>query len=209
MLRKSLTIIALIALTSQGLFAGSDTSSSEIREEPVKNSDQPAKVAIVNFKLCVEKSKMGKKEQETFEAMKKQMETILGDKEKELTALANKLADSDYLDSLSPEKETDMKRQFRAQSQELQQTQNQYLQTLQQANVKIIQKLAEVVAKAAAIVAEEKAIDLVLNEDVSFFHGNKLDISDAVTSIMDDFFDKEISAAKETKPETLGANTAD
>jgi outer membrane protein len=210
MLKK--LFLGLIPLMFAALvLQASDSSSSEEpavaleQDKTAKVTSAPVKVAIVNFKSCVEKSKMGKKEQETFEAMKKQMENILGEKEKELTAMANKLADSDYLDSLSPEKETEMKRQFRAQSQELQQIQNQYLQTLQQANVKIIQKIAEVVAKASSVVAKEMQIDLVLNEDISFFHGDRLDISDSVTVVMDKFYEQELAAAKEATPEALSA----
>ena len=49
------------------------------------------KVALVNFKTCVEKSKLGKEEQANFDRMKKQMEDVLTEKEKFLKEIAKKL----------------------------------------------------------------------------------------------------------------------
>lgn len=149
------------------------------------------KVGIVNAKSVVSKSKFGKHEQETFDAMKKQMETILKEKEKKLTELANKLGDEDYLDSISPEAETELKREFRSLSQEFAQVQNQYYQTLQQANMKIMQKLSEIITRASEKVAKERKLDLVLNEDVTFYSNTPLDISDGIIKEMDIIWDTE------------------
>ncbi len=152
---------------------------------------QSLKIGIVNFKRCVEQSKVGKLEQSNFEALKKQMESVLADKEKGLNEMATKFNDPDYLDSLSPEAETDLKRKFRAQNQELAQLQNQYMQSLQQTNIKVIQKLNELVSKAANTLAAKEKLDLVLNEETSFFYAPALDLSTKVIALMDEDFDKQ------------------
>lgn len=156
-------------------------------------------VAVVNFKTCVENSKLGKEEQGNFEKMKKQMETILEEKEKVLNDLAEKSNDPMYLDSLSADAETDLKRKLRALSQEMAQLQNQYLQALNQANYKIVQKLTEIVSDAAKNVAREKKLDLVLNEEGTFYYADSLDISKDVIVQMNRSYDKQ----------SLGANADD
>ncbi len=149
------------------------------------------KIRIVNFKTCVEKSKVGVQEQSSFEALKKQMESVLSEKEKTLNDMALKFEDADYLDSLSPETETELKRKFRGLSQEFSQLQNQYMQALQQTNFKVIQKLTDKVSEAAKIAAKQNNIDLILNDDTAFHNNPSLDISSEVIAIMDKNFEKE------------------
>ncbi len=81
---------------------------------PNELAAEGAKVGVVNFKTCVEQSEMGKKEQANFESLKKQMEGVLEEKEKALNEIANKFNDPDYLDSLSPEAEAELKHKFRS-----------------------------------------------------------------------------------------------
>jgi outer membrane protein len=142
-------------------------------------ADAP-KIGTVNFKLCVEESKLGKQEQASFETMKKQMENVVEEKEKVLNELALKLNDPDQLDLMSPEAETELKRKFRALSQELNQLQNQYYQTLQQTNIKIVQTLSDAVTKASDKVAKDMKLDLVVNDETCFFASPALDISPKV-----------------------------
>ena len=149
---------------------------------------QDVKVGIVNLKTCVEKSKSGKREQQNFETMKKQMESVLEEKEKTLNDLANKFNDADYLDSLSPEAEAELKHKFRVLSQEMQQHQNQYYQVLNQANFAVMQKMNEEISEASKIIAKEKHLDLVLNEEMAFFHIDSLNISEDVVKEMDKAF---------------------
>ena len=85
-----------------------------------------AQIGIVNFKTCVEKSKAGKKEIENFETLKSQMERTFQEKEGTLDSLSKKLNDPDYLDSLSPEKEAELKHEFRTLSQDLARQQSQF-----------------------------------------------------------------------------------
>lgn len=156
-------------------------------------AEAPPKVGIVNFKSCVENSKIGKQEQGNFEILKKQAELAMQQKEKEITDLATKLQDPDYVDSLSKEAEADLKHKYRTMSQEAMQHQQQLYQTLSQANFKIIQKLTEDVNKAAKIVAEKNGLDLVMNDEASFYFSKKLDVSPLIVNEMD--------AALEAKPE--------
>lgn len=174
------------------------TVNAQTVSTPASPSNKPLKIAVVNFKTCVEKSKMGKQEQANFESLKKQMESVLEEKEKALNDMGTKFNDPDYLDSLSAEAETEMKRKFRAQSQELSGYQNQYMQILQQTNLKVIQKLTDATTNAASRYAKENHIDLVLNED-SFFYSPDLDISQQIIKLLDVQFDKEEKEAAEKK----------
>lgn len=149
------------------------------------------KVATVNFKKCVEESKVGKQEEAAFETMKKQLETGLADREKALNELAEKLNDPDQLDLMSLETETELKRKFRAASQEFNQIQAQSYQMLQQANMQGIQRLSAALSSAAAQVAKEMGIDLILNDETSFFAAPTLDVSKQVVVQMDKQFEEE------------------
>lgn len=149
------------------------------------------KIGVVNFKECVEKSKMGKQEQANFENLKKQMESVLGEKDKTLNDMASKLNDPDYLDSLSPEAETELKRKFRALSQELGGQQQEYMQVLQQTNLKVIQGMNDLVAKAADGIAKSEGYDLILNEESVFSSSPELDITNKVVANLDANFDKD------------------
>lgn len=152
---------------------------------------QDTKVGLVSFKTCVEKSKTGKKEQENFDAMKKQMETVLEQKDKSLNEIATKFEDPDYMDSLSPDAEADLKHKFRVMSQELQQQQNQYYQLLNQANFKVIQKITDSIAEASKEVAKEKKLDVILNEEMAFYHADALNVSEDVVKMMDKLYKEE------------------
>jgi len=174
--------LALVMMTPQTIEAADAKANQSFR--------------IVNFKTCVEKSKLGKQEQASFEALKKQMETMLGEKEKTLNDMADKFNDPDYLDSLSPEAETELKRKFRALSQEASEQQSQYYQALQQANIKVLDKLADYITSASETVAKKNAYNAVLNDDGTYYYDKELDISDEIVKIMDELFDKE---AKEPK----------
>lgn len=168
-------------------------------------SAKELKVGIVNFKECVEGSKLGKQEQESFEALKKQMESVLEDKEKQLTDLANKLNDPDYLDSISAEAETELKRKARAIQNDMQQHQQQFMGALQQANIKVVQLLSESISKAAKKVAAAQNLDLVLNEDVAFYSNPTLSVSKDVIKEMDaDFANQEQTMEKEQLKKKLG-----
>ncbi|MEM1283447.1 MAG: OmpH family outer membrane protein, partial [Chlamydiota bacterium] len=110
---------------------------------------------------------------------------VLQDKEKHMSEIASKLDDPDYLDSLSPEAEAELKHKFRMLNQELSQQQQQLYQTLSQANFKVVQKLTDSVNEAAEKVAKDKNLDIVINEDACFFFSEALDITDSTVDVMD------------------------
>ena len=67
------------------------------------------KVGVVNFATCVAESKVGQEEQGNFDTIKQQLGSHLEKTEKELSDLASKLNDPDYMDGLSPEAERELK----------------------------------------------------------------------------------------------------
>lgn len=188
-LSLSLACASLLLLNAAKISA--EAKNSAAAPAATNTSGKQLKVNIVNFKTCVEQSKAGKHEQANFEALKKQAETVMEEKEKGLNEIATKFNDPDYLDSLSPEAEAELKHKFRTASQEINQLQNQYYQVLQQSNYKIVQKLTEMVSKAAANWAKDNKADLVLNEEGAFYYNPDLDVSKQVIAIMDEQFDKE------------------
>jgi len=155
-----------------------------------KTAAEQVMVGVINFKQCVENSKLGKQEQSSFEALKKQAEQMLQDKEKNLRELASKLDDPDYLDSLTPDAEAELKHRFRYMNQELAQQQQALYQTLSQANFKIVQKLTDAVNEAADKVADKMKLNLVVNEDACFFYAPSLDITDEIIKVLDSSMDK-------------------
>lgn len=154
-----------------------------------------AQYGFVNFKDVLEKSKLGQQEQAAFESLKEQMEKVLQEKDKELNEIASKFNDPDYIDTLSPEAENDLKHKFRTLSQELNEKQGQFYQALQQAQVKIMAKLAEYVSKASEKLAKDKKLDAVFNQDATFFWNKDLNVSADVIKEIDAIFEKEAKEA--------------
>lgn len=161
---------------------------------------KPLRLAVTSFKTCVEKSKFGQKEQANFDAMKKQMETILHEKEKALNDVAAKFNDIDYLDSLSHDAEAALKRDYRTITQEFNQQQNQFYQALSQANVAIIQRLTDAVTKASETVAKKNNIDVIFTDESCFYSIASIDISNLVIKVMDETFEQESKEGKHKAP---------
>ena len=157
-----------------------------------------AKIGVVDFKLCLESSKLGKQEQGRFEEIKKQMESAIEAKEKELNELAPKFKD-EYIDTLTPEAEAELKDNFKRLSQELSQQQNQYYQLLNQANYQIVQKMSDWISTASEKVAKDKGLDIVLNEEACFYNAPSYDVSADIVKELDNRFGTE--EKKVTKPQ--------
>lgn len=178
------------------------TLSNACYAQDSATQNQTLRVGVVNTKKCLEESKLGKQEQENFEKMKTQMESILQDKEKTLEDLESKLNDDDYMDSISEDAAGELKRKKRTIRNEGMQLQNQYMQTLQQANMKIIQKLTEVIGKASAQVAKDatgaNAVDIIFTDEACTYFVPRLDVTSRVVAKMNAMFDAEQkeSAAK-------------
>lgn len=171
-------------------------------------------VGVVNFTTCVSDSKLGKQEQASFELLKKQMASLLEDTEKQINELATKFNDPEFLDSLSPEAEEELKNKFRSLNEDLNRYQNQYYQVLNQSNMKIMQTLSNSINTASEKVAKDKKLSLIVNKDACFFTSSTLDVTTFVVSEMDKTYDqlakqqpsaaqKEIAQESETKTEEL------
>lgn len=158
-------------------------------------NSQTLRIGIVNTKRCLEESKLGKQEQANFEKMKQQMEAVLQEKERTLEDIESKLNDDDYMDSISDEAASELKRQKRVIRNEGMQLQSQYMQALQQANVKVIQKLTDVIGKASAQVTKDvsngQPIDVIFTDEACTFYSPRLDVSERVVAKMNAMYDAE------------------
>jgi len=176
------------AAISCGCFA-LDAKSSDLQVSALK-------LRVVDFKKAVESSKHGKEEQTHFEALKKQMESVLEEKDKALNEIAAKLEDPDYMDGLSHEAEKELRHKYRVGGQELSQIESQYYQALSQANTKILQNLNTLVSDAVKQVAKNQKIDVVLREDSAFYSDDALDITADVITALDEAFSKQATEKK-------------
>jgi outer membrane protein len=165
---------------------------------PVKAAEKNLNIGIVNFAKCIESSKHGQNEQKQFENMRQQMQKAIGDLDEQLNATATKLQDKDFLDSLSPEAEKELKMKFQQLSEEMNRYQSQYYQIMQQANMKLMHTVADLINEASETVAKKAHLSLVLNKDAAFHYLTALDITDDVISEMDKKFEKE-AKNQETK----------
>ena len=152
-----------------------------------KAETQPPKVGMVNFKKCVEESKLGKSEQALFDTQKKQMEQDLEKKQKEIKELAPKFND-EYLDSLTPEAEKDLKEKFQKLNEEFTEQQNQFFQVMDQSHFQRMQKIYDMTAKASEVVGKEKKLDFVLNDEVCFYKADGFDVTNDVIKKLDELF---------------------
>lgn len=146
---------------------------------------------IVNFTTCITESKFGKQEQENFEKLREQMTTLINDYNKQLQDIANKFQNPDFVDSLSPEAEQEMKAKFQTLSEELNQYQNQSMQVMQQANMQLVQTMNTHVQNASERIAKQKKLPMVVREEACFFYNPSFDITKSVIDEMDKNFDKQ------------------
>lgn len=183
----------ILGLGTLAAFSLSSLCYAQQQQPSVQN--QTIRVGIVNTKKCLEESKLGKQEQANFEKMKTQMESTLQDKEKTLEEIENKLSDDDYMDSISEEVASELKRKKRTIRNEGMQLQSQYMQTLQQANMKIIQKLTEGISKASAQVAQDTSagepVDVIFTDEACTYFAPRLDVTDRIVAKMNAAFDAE------------------
>lgn len=151
---------------------------------------------VVNFTTCITDSKCGKKEQESLESLRKQLSSIMENTEKELKELAAKFEDTEYLDSLSPKAEEELKMRFQALQEELGRSQNQFYQVLNHANYQMVQKVSNSISVAAKQVAEKNKIDYIINKEACFYIRPDLDVTVQVISEMDRKFDLDAKSKK-------------
>jgi len=151
---------------------------------------------IVNFANCVTGSKHGKKEQSNFENIRKQMAGLIENTEKELRDLTSKLEDTEFLDSLSPKAEEELKAKYQALNEDLARYQHQFYQVLNHANSQLIQKMIQTIGKASKKIAEEKSLAFIINEEACFYSNPSLNITNNVIAEMDRVYDTELKSKK-------------
>ncbi len=153
-------------------------------------SAKSMKIGFVSFRKCVETSKFGKAEQESFEKLKKQLEQSIELKEKELNDLAPKFSE-ESLDALTPDAERELKEKFKNLSQDLSVQQNQYFQTLNQAQAQAMQSIIEKVTTLSETMGQKMGFDIIFNDDAAFFRTDALDITKDVITELDAMFDSQ------------------
>ncbi|MBS0654326.1 MAG: OmpH family outer membrane protein [Verrucomicrobia bacterium] len=158
-------------------------------------AQEPSKIGVVNFKNCMENSKLGKQEISRLEEVQKQLETTLKAKQKEYDDMSLKF-NEEYLDTLTPKAEEELKERFESLSREISQLQNQFYSLLNQAQYQVIGKLTQTVSEAATVVAKQKGLQLALNDDACLFSAPELDITPHVIAEMDVQFAKEAEKTK-------------
>lgn len=155
-------------------------------------------IGVVNFATCITDSKAGKKEQENLESMRKYITNLMEDTDKELREMAAQFEDPEYLDSLSPKAEEELKAKFQSRQEDLSRYQNQFYQMMNQAQMQMIQKMSGTIAKAAEKIAGEKQLDYVMNKEACFYIRPDLDLTENVIGEMDKTFEIEAQAQKMT-----------
>jgi outer membrane protein len=171
------------------------TSAAVLFASVAAAADAPV-IGVVNFATCITNSKAGQKEQENMENMRKQMASLIENTEKELKDIATKFEDTEYLDSLSPKAEEELKTRFQALQEDLGRYQNQFYQVLNHANYQMVQKISATIAKAAEKIAAEKKLDYVMNKEACFYIRPDLEVTTAVINEMDKSFEQEAKAKK-------------
>jgi outer membrane protein len=167
--------------------------------------------SVVNFSTCITNSKYGKKEQENFENLRKQLSALIDDTEKELKDISAKFEDSEYLDSLSPKAEEEMKARFQTLNEDLSRYQGQFYQVMQQANMQLIHKMSAQIARASEKVAKDKKLDYVINKEACFYYRPELDLTQQGVTEMDKNFDIDAKSKKlsDNTDEQPGANAGE
>ncbi len=164
---------------------------------------------VVNFTTCITDSKHGKKEQENFESLRKQMSSMIENTETQLKEISSKFEDTEYLDSLSPKAEEELKIKFQTLQEELNRYQNQFYQVLNHANHQMVQKISSSISVASKQVAEKNRLDYVINKEACFYIRPDLDVTTQVISEMDKKYDLDVQSKKISDNSEMGETQLD
>ena len=168
-------------------------------------------IGVVNFTTCITDSKYGKKEQESLEGLRKQMSSLVENTEKELRELSSKFDDTEYLDSLSPKAEEELRLKYQTLQEDLGRYQNQFYQVLNHANYQMIQKMSGNISSAAERVARSKKLGYVMNKEACFYIDPDLDVTNLVINEMDRNYEVDAKSKKlsDNGDEALDMNAID
>lgn len=163
------------------------------------STKEKATIGIVNFGNCISESKAGIHEQENMETLRRQMASMMEATEKELKEISAKFDDTEYLDSLSPKAEEELKSKHQSLQEDLARYQQQFYQMLQHANYQMVHKMRAEVGSAAEKVAQAEGLKYVINEDFCFYASPDLDVTKSVIQQMDKQFEEEMAKADQPK----------
>ncbi|MDE3055380.1 MAG: OmpH family outer membrane protein [Verrucomicrobiota bacterium] len=155
--------------------------------------------AVVNFNDCYKDSKLAQHEREGVEMLQTQMGSLIESTQKELKEISAKFEDSEYLDTLSPQAEEELRAKQDGLQERLQSYQEQLYQIMHQAHYQAIYKLRAAVSTAAQKIAHENGFQYVLNQESCFYVDPELNVTTLVITEMDREFDQEMASAQEAQ----------
>lgn len=144
---------------------------------------------VVNTKDCFMNSKLGKQEQESFEALTNQKKALIEETTKQLQEIAEKLNDATILDSMNPAAEQELKNKYGRLSQDLNQLYEECRQTLYQKEMQISQNIQNNIDQA---LEELKENCIILKSDACYYYPDELDLTNTVIKKLDEKFEKAI-----------------
>jgi outer membrane protein len=181
-----------------GVFTSFILLSSTLTFANPKHHELPFMVA--DFAKCYEKSKIGVAKNKEMKELNEKLSTQFEEAHKKFKELDTKLADNNFLDSISPEEEQNLRKEKEMVQQQLGAFQMQFQEMLQQAQNKTIHELVQYVNNAAKVIAGEKKSPLVINKDTVFYYDPSLDYTNLIIDQMDKEYETETKAvAKDAK----------
>ncbi len=154
-------------------------------------AEASTKVGIVDFQQCATDSAVGKKEEEAFNALQKQIGSLMEDTGKKYKELDEKLNDKDFTDGLSPEGRKELESKREGLAQEMQRYQQQQYMVLNQAHQKRIQAIRQAASEAAVVVAQKQGVSVVLDKGETLYALDSLNMTKDIIAKMDENFEKE------------------
>ena len=204
-------LFCLVAISSPYLLeskeAREELDLNIVKEKEVDHTvgnqkNQNLAIGIVSFANCIQESKYGKKEQSTLKALQNQITSLVKDTEQQLQEIATKLNDPEYIDTLSPEGEQELKIKFQNHQEDLMRYQQQYSEFINQANYKVMQTMFFHIKNAAKIVSEKLNLDYVLDENSVICNNAGIEVTKQVIQELDMLFEKEEGDKSKALPVT-------
>lgn len=168
---------------------------------------------IVNATTCMEQSKFAQNKKTEIDSYAKELQAKLESLHKEYKEIEDKLKNTEYVDSITPEAEKNLENEKAARAQKLGMAQSEFSQMMQQKQMEYFQALQESISEAAQLVAAENHLSGVASKDIYFYFDPALEITDKVIAKMDELYDqkqktleeKKVASAKKTSLETSSA----
>lgn len=158
---------------------------------PMAAQAASTKIGVVDFRRCLEESKLGQQERDALLALRKQLAGQVEAAERAFSDLAKEFRNPEHLESLSSEAEEDLRMRYEMLSQEIVQKQNQFYEQMGQAEMRVMQDLTVQITRASQIVAKEKELDYILREEALFYFIPDSDFTKEVITEIDKLFASE------------------